>query len=62
LYSFLKKRKKSYGFIKGDNLFPTDSGTPQGEIISPILANKVLDGIEAIVKFLSDYLFLARHN
>jgi RNA-directed DNA polymerase len=45
----LKQWLKS-GFIKDDTLFPTESGTPQGGIISPILANMVLDGIEAIVK------------
>ena len=45
----LKQWLKS-GFIKDDKLFPTNSGTPQGGIISPILANMVLDGIEAIVK------------
>ena len=45
----LKQWLKS-GFIKDDTLFPTDSGTPQGGIISPILANIVLDGIEELVK------------
>jgi RNA-directed DNA polymerase len=45
----LKQWLKS-GFIKDDTLFPTDSGTPQGGIISPIFANIVLDGIEALVK------------
>ena len=45
----LKQWLKS-GFIKDDALFPTDAGTPQGGIISPILANMVLDGIEDIVK------------
>ena len=45
----LKQWLKS-GFIKNDTLFPTETGTPQGGIISPILANMVLDGIEAIVK------------
>ncbi len=45
----LKQWLKS-GFIKNDTLFPTQAGTPQGGIISPILANMVLDGIEAIVQ------------
>ena len=45
----LKQWLKS-GFIKDDTLFPTESGTPQGGIISPLLTNMVLDGIESIVK------------
>jgi len=45
----LKQWLKS-GFIKNDTLFPTQAGTPQGGIISPILANMVLDGIEEIVQ------------
>ena len=45
----LKQWLKS-GFIKNDTLYPTESGTPQGGIISPILANIVLDGIEKIVQ------------
>jgi len=38
------------GFIEGEHLYPTDEGTPQGGIISPLLANMVLDGLEAILK------------
>ena len=45
----LKQWLKS-GFIKDGKLFPTNSGTPQGGIISPTIANMVLDGIEDIVK------------
>jgi RNA-directed DNA polymerase len=42
----LQKWLKS-GYIERDKgLFPTSSGTPQGSIISPTLANMVLDGLE----------------
>ncbi len=34
------------GYIKGKNLYTTDNGTPQGGIISPVLANLTLDGME----------------
>jgi RNA-directed DNA polymerase len=34
------------GYIEKQQLFPTTSGTPQGSIISPTLANMVLDGLE----------------
>jgi len=34
------------GFVFDERLFPTDMGTPQGGLVSPILANMALDGIE----------------
>ncbi|HAT8249056.1 TPA: group II intron reverse transcriptase/maturase, partial [Legionella pneumophila] len=34
------------GYIDKGHLFPTQEGTPQGGIISPTLANLVLDGLE----------------
>ncbi|NPE31773.1 group II intron reverse transcriptase/maturase [Methanococcoides sp. SA1] len=43
--SILKQFLKA-GFVYENSLFPTKAGTPQGGIISPILANMTLDGIE----------------
>lgn len=37
------------GFIFNEGLFPTDAGTPQGGVISPILANMTLDGMQRII-------------
>ena len=37
------------GFVYQNELFPTDAGTPQGGIISPVAANMTLDGLEALL-------------
>ena len=37
------------GYIHQKNLFPTEAGTPQGGVISPILANMALDGLEQLL-------------
>lgn len=34
------------GFVEMGKLFPTNAGTPQGGIISPVLANMALDGLQ----------------
>jgi RNA-directed DNA polymerase len=46
--SILKQFLKA-GYVFERHLFPTDAGTPQGGIVSPILANFALDGIEKIL-------------
>lgn len=37
------------GYVDQNDLFPTDAGTPQGGIISPVAANMTLDGLEALL-------------
>ncbi len=38
------------GFIEDRTLFPTEAGTPQGGIISPMLAHLTLDRLERLLK------------
>lgn len=52
------------GYMEGPQLFPTQAGTPQGGIISPLLANLALDGLEAAVKAVAatgDKIFFVRY-
>lgn len=37
------------GFMQDQRLYSTDEGTPQGGIISPVLANLALDGLEKML-------------
>lgn len=46
--NILKKWLKS-GFMESKTLYSTKTGTPQGGIISPVLANMTLDGLENVL-------------
>src|SRR5499433_3146716 len=37
------------GVMDGEELFPTTTGTPQGGVISPLLANIALHGLETVI-------------
>jgi RNA-directed DNA polymerase len=47
--SILKKWLEA-GYIEDATFHPTHRGTPQGGIISPVIANLVLDGLERVAK------------
>lgn len=38
------------GFMEDGRLYPTEAGTPQGGIASPLLANLTLDGLEGAIR------------
>jgi RNA-directed DNA polymerase len=37
------------GILDGDRLFPSSEGVPQGGVVSPLLMNVALDGLETAV-------------
>jgi RNA-directed DNA polymerase len=50
LLSRLVKGWLKAGVLDGDTLFPTEQGTPQGGVLSPLLANVALHGLETVVQ------------
>jgi len=38
------------GVLDGEEMFPTSEGTPQGGVVSPLLANIALHGLETVVR------------
>jgi RNA-directed DNA polymerase len=52
---FMLRKWLKAGYFEGGSLYPTKAGTPQGGIISPLLANLTLDGLEAAVKAVTPY-------
>ena len=53
--SFMLRQWLNAGYFEEGTLYPTKAGTPQGGIISPLLANMTLDGLEAAVKAVTPY-------
>ena len=49
------KKWLTCGFMENNRLFPTESGVPQGGVISPVLSNMVLDGLEAVILHNSNF-------
>lgn len=52
---FMLRKWLKAGYLEEGTLYPTKAGTPQGGIISPLLANCTLDGLEAAVKAVTPY-------
>jgi RNA-directed DNA polymerase len=58
-FPIIRKQIKAWlksGVLDNGNLFPTEYGTPQGGVISPLLANIALHGLEEEIKLFASTL------
>lgn len=56
-YPTLRRQIRAWlksGVMDGKELFPTSEGVPQGGVISPLLANIALHGLENVIKDLAE--------
>lgn len=63
----LVKKWLKAGYVEADMLHATETGTPQGGVISPLLLNIALDGLESflgskygVVRYADDFVICAR--
>lgn len=64
-YPTLRKQIRAWlkaGVMDGKELFPTLEGTPQGGVLSPLLANIALHGMEECIKELTESHSMKREN